>query len=45
MNINEFNDNYLNILLQKILKEKKNVFLFGDFNVDLLKYDKHAGTK
>ena len=40
--------NYLisleNILLQKISKEKKNVFLLGDFNVDLLKYDKHAGT-
>ena len=25
-------------------KEKKNVFLLDDFNVDLLKYDKHAGT-
>ena len=35
MNLNEFNDNYQNILLQKILKEKKNVFLLGDFNVDL----------
>ena len=45
MQFNEFNDNYLNILLQKISKEKKNVFLLGDFNVDLLKYDKHAGTK
>ena len=44
MNLNEFNDNYLNILLQKISKEKKNVFLLGDFNVDLLKYDKNAGT-
>ena len=44
MNVNEFNDNHLNILLQKISKEKKNVFLLGDFNVDLLKHDKHAGT-
>ena len=43
MNLNEFNDNYLNILLQKISKEQKNVFLLGDFNVGLLKYDKHAG--
>ena len=43
MNLSEFKDNYLNILLQKISKEKKNVFLLGDFNVDLLKYDKHAG--
>ena len=40
----EFNDNYLNILLQKISKGKKNVFLLGDFNVDLLKYEKHAET-
>ena len=45
MNLNEFNDNYLNILSQNISKEKKNVFPFGDFNVDLLKCDKHAGTK
>ena len=44
MNLGEFNDNYLNILLQKNSKEKKNVFLLGNFNVDLLKYDKHAGT-
>ena len=44
MNLNEFNDNYLNTLLQKISKEKKNAFLLGDFNVDLLKYDKHAGA-
>ena len=44
LNVCVFNDNYLNILLQKISKEKKNVFLLGDFMVDLLKYDKHAGT-
>ena len=44
MNLNEFNHNYVNILLQKISKGKKNTFLLGDFNVDLLKYDKHAGT-
>ena len=44
MNLNELRDNYLKILLQKNSKEKKNVFLLGDFNVDLLKYDKHAGT-
>ena len=31
-------------MLQKISKEKANVFLCGDFNVDLLKYDKHART-
>ena len=37
MNVNEFSDNYLNILLQKISKEEENVFLFGDFNADLFK--------
>ena len=44
MNLNEFNNNYLNILLQKNSKEQKNVFLLGHFNVDLLKHDKHAET-
>ena len=44
MNLNEFNNNYLNILLQKISKEKENVFLLGDFNLDLLKYNKYVGT-
>ena len=43
MNLNDFNNNCPNILLQKISKETKNVCLLGDFNVDLLKYDKHAG--
>ena len=37
MSLNEFNDNYLNILLQKISKEKKNVFLLGDL-IDSLSY-------
>ena len=44
MNLYEINDNYLNIFLQKNFKEKKNVFLLGDFTLDLLKYDKHTGT-
>ena len=30
--------------MQKISKENKNVYFLGDFNVDLIKYDKHAGT-
>ena len=42
MNLNEFNDNYLNIA--KNFKRKEKCFFLGDFNVDLLKYDKHAGT-
>ena len=44
MDLDEFNDNYLNTLLDKISKENKSVFLLGDFNVDLLKYYKHAPT-
>ena len=44
MALEEFNNNYLNTLLDKISKENKSIFLLGDFNVDLLKYDKHAPT-
>ena len=39
MNINEFNDDYLNELLDKLSKENKTVFLLGDFNINLLNYD------
>ena len=38
MELSEFNNHFLWILLEKILKEKKTVLL-GDFNADLLKYD------
>ena len=44
MNLSEFSDNYLSILLQKISKEKKNVFLCDYLNRDLLRYHKHAIT-
>ena len=44
MDLNEFNCYYLNPLLEKIAKEQKNVFLLGDFNVDLLKYEQHKAT-
>ena len=39
MNINEFNVDYLNELLDKLSKENKTIFLLGDFNINLLKYD------
>ena len=39
MNINEFNDDYLNDLLDKLSKENKTIFLLGDFNINLLNYD------
>ena len=36
MEVNDFNENYLNPLMDK-LDDKKNVFLLGDFNIDLIK--------
>ena len=39
MELSEFNNHFLTILLEKIFKEKKLVVLLGDFNADLLKYD------
>ena len=42
MNINEFNDDYLNELLDKLSKENKTIFLLGDFNINLLNYDIHS---
>ena len=33
MNLNDFNSNYLNNLLDKVSKEQKSVFLLGDFVV------------
>ena len=39
MELSEFNDHFLSVLLEKISKEKKMVVLLGDFNADLLKYD------
>ena len=38
MNINEFNDYYLNEILGKISKENKTIFLLADFNINLLNY-------
>ena len=37
MDLNEYNDYYVNNLLDKLSKEKKTVFLLGDFNIDLLR--------
>ena len=44
MDLNDFNNDYLNPLLAKLSKEKKKVFLLGDFNVDLSKYEQHSPT-
>ena len=45
MNINEFNDDYLNEFLYKLSEENKSIFLLGDFNINLLNYDIHLPTK
>ena len=45
MNINEFNDDYLNEFLDKLYEENKSIFLLGDFNINLLNYDIHLPTK
>ena len=41
MDLTDFNCNSLNRLLENISKEQKSVFLLGDFNVNLLNYNKH----
>ena len=41
IDLNEFNDYYLNELLHKISSENKAVIFLDRFNVDLMKYDDH----
>ena len=41
MDLNEFNNIYLSKPLDFILKENKTEFLLGDFNSNLLKYEKY----
>ena len=40
MELSEFNNHYLSNLLNNLSDENKTVILLGDFNADLLKYDK-----
>ena len=44
MNVNEFNVDYLNELLDKLPKENKTIFLLGDFDISLLNYYTHLPT-
>ena len=39
MSIKEFNNSYLEVLLEKLILEKKNIILMGDYNINLLNYD------
>ena len=34
MDLNEFTENYLNQLMEKMAGNKNNIFLLGDFNVE-----------
>ena len=43
MEVKDFNENYLNPLMDK-LGDKKNVFLLGYFNIDLMKNDIYTHT-
>ena len=44
MDLNDFNINCLNNLLDKVSKEHKSVFLLGDFNINLVNYNDHNPT-
>ena len=44
MDLNDFNWNYLNKLLENIFKEQKSIFLLGNFNDNLLNYNEHNET-
>ena len=44
MDLNEFNEEFLEPLMEKISTDNKNIFLTGDFNVDLMKIDSDDNT-
>ena len=41
MPISEYNESYLSPLLEKLSNEKKEIIILGDFNIDLLNYEKN----
>ena len=43
MDVLDFNS-LINQLLDKISKEQKQIFLLGDFNINLLNYNEHQPT-
>ena len=44
MNVSNFNNEYLTDILTKIKNENENAILNGDFNVNLINYNKNRGT-
>ena len=43
MDPNDFNDYFIPVLVS-LSKEKKTVFLLGDYNAELSKHEKHSPT-
>ena len=41
LDLTDFNNNYLNNLLEKVSKQQKSLFLLNDFNINLLNYIAH----
>ena len=41
MNVSKFNHEYLKVILTKIKNENKNIILMGDFNVNLINFNKN----
>ena len=44
MDVSDFNKNYVSTLPDKLSKENKQVFLLGDFDINLLNYNDHQPT-
>ena len=44
MDLNQFNNKYVNKLLENNISMDNKTFLLGDFNIDLLKYESHTPT-
>ena len=44
MDILDFKNNYLSQIFEIVSKERKQVFLVGDFNINLLNYNNHQPT-
>ena len=44
MDVLDFKNNYLSQIFQIVSKERKQVFLLGDFNINLLNYNDHQPT-
>ena len=44
MDVTDFKNNYLSQIFETASKERKQVFLLGDFNINVLNYNDHQPT-